>query len=707
MTPYFFTYSLGLYLTSLTTIILGWFVLFMGRRDKTSIMFSVFCFCIAGWSLLQVQMSVAHEPAKALILGKLMNLFIIFIPCFFLHFACYFSGIKRSDRKLLAICYGLCVLFSLFLPSGLLISGIRITPKVRYMISPGLLYLFSSFYFYTLAGMGLYRIYTSYKVSTGLKANQLKYVFWSSLMGFSTGPSNYLYVFGGEISWFHPYCTFGVPLYVLIMAYAMYKLRVMDINLVFRKTVIYGLIYSLCLGLFGLIIILLGHSMVQHVLNAKVFGLSMLAVLVIVLSVKPLDKLLTSITDKFLFHKKYEYHKTLKAASSGMIGIRKLDKLLKLIVNIITKHVRVKQAGIFIFDKDAGQYVSKASRGKGKIPKNYLKFNHRHPLIKYLIKNKEPIVCEELKLCLKNNSSPVLSKIISEMERLNVSVCVPSFLKGKLIGFLLLGEKLSGDMYSQEDLSLFNTLSIQAALAIENALAYEELSQTKDKLFEAEKFAAVGRLAGGIAHEIKNPLASIKTFTEYLNKRFENPEFRAKFQRIVGSEVDRINHIVEQLIFYAHPKSMDLKETALNKIIDETLSLIENDLKKENVQVKKDFACGLPHVLSDRKQLKQVFLNLFLNSVQAMHSNNGKPRQLKIATYKENGSVNISVSDTGKGIGEETKDKIFEPFFTTKENGSGLGLSIVKGIIESYKGRISVESEPGSGTTFHLNIPFN
>ena len=703
MNYYLLIYRSSLYLTTFTTFVLGCFILLKAQRSKTSLVYVAFLFSLAGWSFMQVNLSVVSNMEKLLLINRLAHVFIILIPCLFLHFTYLFLDIEKENRKTLILAYLISLGLITLLPFKAFLPGVRYLANIKYFTIPGPIYHFSCAFFYTLVILSLYELHRGYRNSKGLRATQLKYMFYSAIIGFFSGSSSYLYVYNKPM-FFSPYVTFGVPLYVLTIAYIIYKHRFMDISLVLKKTVIYGIIYSLSLAVFGSIVILLGR-MVMPGVSQKLIGLPMLAVFVIVSMVKPLDKFLTMFTDKFLFRERYEYHKTLREASLGMIHIRELNKLLNLIVTIITKHVRVKQAAIFIHDKETNTYVVKASRGRLKIPKNFLKVTQHNHLLKYLLKTKDSIVCEELKLIFKQNPSTQLKGVIEELDNIEVSICVPSFLKGKLIGFLLLGEKLSGEMYSREDMSLFNTLAMQAGLAIENAQAYEELSKAKDRLFEAEKFASIGRLAGGIAHEIKNPLASIKTFTSYLNRKFDDPEFRSKFQRIVGSEVDRINHIVEQLVSYAHPKGLALQKTDLHKIIEETLSLLENELKKENIKVKTDYFSKCKILSVDPEQFKQVFLNLFLNSIQAMEHNNGKLKELKISTYKQSSYLKVVISDTGEGIPPEKTPLVFDPFFTTKDSGCGLGLSIVKSIVENHGGTISVKSGTNQGTSFSISLP--
>ncbi len=225
----------------------------------------------------------------------------------------------------------------------------------------------------------------------------------------------------------------------------------------------------------------------------------------------------------------------------------------------------------------------------------------------------------------------------------------------------------------------------------ENILLREEV-QKQDQM------KAVATLAAGMAHEIKNPLTSIKTFAEYLPQRYDDPEFREKFQRIVVDEVDRVNNIVKQLLEFSKPRELELKATPIVSILDDTLSLLNNNLLKNKIEVIKDYKAD-PSPLVDKNQLRQAFLNIFLNSIHAM-PNGGT---LTVATSLSSDlRLLTSVKDTGSGISKEHLPHVFDPFYSTKEEGTGLGLSIVHGIITKHGGKIKVESEEGKGTTIRV-----
>ena len=227
----------------------------------------------------------------------------------------------------------------------------------------------------------------------------------------------------------------------------------------------------------------------------------------------------------------------------------------------------------------------------------------------------------------------------------------------------------------------------------ENILLREEIQKS-------EKMKAVATLAAGMAHEIKNPLTSIKTFTEYIKTKQNDPDFIDKFQQIVGSEVDKIDSIVKQLLEFSKPQELHLKETDINSLLDETLSLLNNDFLKHAIRVEK-FYSPISPIKVDPVQIKQVFLNLLLNAIDTID----KDGKITISTETTNNDqICITIEDTGKGISKEDLKHIFDPFFTKKDSGTGLGLSIVHGIIEKHAGKIEVNSKIDNGSTFKILI---
>lgn len=247
-----------------------------------------------------------------------------------------------------------------------------------------------------------------------------------------------------------------------------------------------------------------------------------------------------------------------------------------------------------------------------------------------------------------------------------------------------------------------------------------DLSQVKrleQNVQRAHRLSSIGTLAAGMAHEIKNPLVSIKTFTQLLLDRYNDPDFRSTFSDIVPHEVERIDSIVTRLLHFARPKPASFAPQNLRAIIEEVLTLVENQTRKENVVVETEYSSAHVEVYGDEQQLHQVFLNLVLNAVDAMSESAIRILRIKVEhghmrlrrhgydPLPEVECVKISVSDTGCGVHSDSLDRIFTPFYTTKHDGTGLGLSVVHGIVTEHQGDIYVESAPGEGTTFIITLP--
>lgn len=227
-----------------------------------------------------------------------------------------------------------------------------------------------------------------------------------------------------------------------------------------------------------------------------------------------------------------------------------------------------------------------------------------------------------------------------------------------------------------------------------------EYARMKEELQNQDKMKAVATLAAGMAHEVRNPLTAIKTFTERLPQKSNDPQFISKFTEVVGSEINKIDSIVKQLLEFSKPSPLTLEKLDLRQVTDETLELLNSEFIKHKIRVEKNYN-ELVQIDGDKKRLKQAFLNLFLNSIQAMPDGG----TLTVSTFT-NGhrQLQVSISDTSIGIPKENIPHLFDPFFTTKPNGTGLGLSIVHGIIKEHKGKIEVSSQPGTGTTFTIHL---
>ncbi|MCX5805836.1 MAG: ATP-binding protein [Proteobacteria bacterium] len=231
--------------------------------------------------------------------------------------------------------------------------------------------------------------------------------------------------------------------------------------------------------------------------------------------------------------------------------------------------------------------------------------------------------------------------------------------------------------------------------------SHQELEQAHAQLIKTEKFAALGQLAAGVAHEINNPLGTITIYSHLLLKSLEEEDPRKDDVALIISEANRAKEIVQGLLSFARETKLRESEMNVNDLLEDVLALIGNQSLFYNIKIEKSFYQDIPTITADETKLKQVFLNIILNAAQAMEGN-GK---LTISTTTDKRQIKIKIQDTGPGIPPENMDKLFSPFFTTKEKGTGLGLAISYGIIERHKGKIDVYSELGRGSTFTIILP--
>ena len=243
------------------------------------------------------------------------------------------------------------------------------------------------------------------------------------------------------------------------------------------------------------------------------------------------------------------------------------------------------------------------------------------------------------------------------------------------------------------------------------------LKRLELQIRRSDRLASLGTLSAGMAHEIKNPLVSIKTFAQLLPERYQESDFRATFSSLIVHEIDRIDSLVNQLLRFARPAKPLLRPMHMHEVLEKTFQLVQHRLYQKEIKITRMFEASLDTIRADSDQMEQVFLNFFLNAMDAMKRGGELTVETEIRTgdslvthllpadEERHEALCISIRDTGEGIKKEDIARVFDPFFTTKDFGTGLGLSVVHGIIEEHGGQIEVESEVAKGTVFHIFLP--
>jgi signal transduction histidine kinase len=288
------------------------------------------------------------------------------------------------------------------------------------------------------------------------------------------------------------------------------------------------------------------------------------------------------------------------------------------------------------------------------------------------------------------------------------AMIVSHFVSQKILRSLRMIEKLTksiseGNFHKIEGIKSRDELG--SVIDAINSMS-EELSHREEQIIQSKKLASIGVLTAGVAHELTNPLNNISMIAQTYEELYDelSKEERIDFMSKVEGETERMKEIIKNLLDFSRPKEPNLKKADINATIQKTLKLMQNSLDVSNIETKSNLESGLPGVIIDESQIQQVFVNLITNAVQAMPG--GGTIFISSRIGKNNGFVEITVADTGKGITPEFLPHIFDPFFSTKgDRGTGLGLSVSYGIIKNHKGDIRVESKVGVGTTFTIELP--
>ncbi|MGQ9570347.1 MAG: GAF domain-containing sensor histidine kinase [Thermodesulfovibrionales bacterium] len=562
-------------------------------------------------------------------------------------------------------------------------------------------------------------VYKWFKVKENILKNQIIYVLIGGIFGFLGGSVNFL-------PWYKiavlPVTTILVSLWGPIITYAILRYRLMDINVVIKRTTVYSLSAGL-LGSFFVVFVLATTKYLTDYLRISSFAIMTIAAVVIAILFNPVRNRIQAMIDKIFYKKTYDYYSTIQNVSHELAKTFNPKRIYSFVGDTILTSLGLKNFYMLFFypdekyrvvysissgvkDKEKKEKMVIVKDSKREEPDEVSKIqieekiiNSKSEVVNLLKKLNDVIVREELPQ-MPGISREVADKVNTELMPFKGEAVVPVFIDGKLELMMVLGEKQSGDIYTDEDVRLLNTISDQTAIAVKNAKLY------LDKV-RSERLASIGMISATFAHEIKNPLTSIKTFVQLLPERYSDTDFRENFSRLVIDGVNRIDGLIQDLLDFSSGKiSVELNPVNVTEIMDKVVdeALIQIQLKNRKIEIEKDYKDIEIDMMGDSKRLRQAFINIILNACQAIpeRKEDGKIT-VSINLGEEN--VGILIADNGEGIPPEDIPRIFEPFFSKKTVGAGLGLVITKKIIEDHYGKIEVDSILKKGTIFKITLP--
>lgn len=804
---------------------LGLFVLVSNPTRNTHRLFALLMLNLSLWAL--GVLSIIHCQTEAMAALAIQATFIVacFIPATFYHFVSQFPRQREENRLIvLWLLYGggLAVAALSFSPWHLLSVDVEPGRLPRTVYGP-VFTLMPVLIVLSMVAM-LHELVVKLRAARDIERRQVQYlmlgIFSLGILGLvSNVIAPFLSIQSTEI-----YGPCFTVLMAAIFSYAMLRYHLLDVWILVSRATVYGVITAVTTVVFFASVSAVHWLSLTETLGGS-FVSSLLAAVMVVLLVLPLKEYVQLLADRTILRRHYDEARLIERLIRMTSETVQLEVLLRTVAEEIIATLGVTRLRIYLTeDGPRGRLIQAYPAGVVDAPLDqvesaeFIDFLREHPV---------PVSPQEMRYHWNNRPShePIAAMLDARFAR----ILVPLRSKSGPIGMILLGEKDSHDMYSQQDHHVFRSVAGTIATAIENARLYDRLEKlnlhlerimesmraavvavdahglvttvneearvmlgplmagdtldgvapkvaqmlnrtihegrgiadvetvitgpegdlipvamsssyfqtshnvaagamvllfnlTQIKRLEssvqrADRLTSIGTMAAGMAHEIKNPLQSIKTFTQLLPKRYDEADFRKTFAEVVPPEVQRIDDIVTRLLDFARPKPVEFLPQDLEQIVHDVLALMANQLKHRNITVKVAFPPKARPVTGDGQQLKQVFLNLFLNAADAMQDS--KERQLSIRVHhgychmigrdgsspQEIPCAEVSISDTGCGINAEDLRQLFNPFFTTKAHGSGLGLSVVHSIINEHHGEIDVTSAPGVGTTFFLVLP--
>ncbi len=499
----------------------------------------------------------------------------------------------------------------------------------------------------------------------------------------------YLPFLGVEIP---PVGTILVLVFLYMLHQSVLQLRLLDLyELAGRLAVLTALSFTLA-GILWVLAWLGGGQ--AYFLHAVVAALAVLVLF------DPVRRRVLEQIGSFLFRERFDLDQEVQELRREVAHVLEIEELADTLMDGLERSRRVTHASLYLGEEGLLRYERVSFVGPE--PVSRLEIGPAGPLLERL-REEGFVVLENVERQLgeqrdagEDREAETLYEVAQTMNAMHASLCLAiQSQDGDLYGILALRDQRVRDAFAPEEIALLVGLAAQSAIALENSRHYQRLK-------ERDRLAALGEMAAGLAHEIRNPLGAIKASAQYLREGDED-DTNDEFLDIIVEEVDRLNRVVGSFLDYARPSKGNPSPADVNAALERTLVLLQSEVGE--VQVTVDLDRELPAVRIDVEQLRQVLINLVQNALQAMDGDGAL--HLSTGTRRTEGApvVEIRVRDTGPGIAEAVLAKLFVPFVTTKQKGSGLGLAISQRIVAAAGGRIVVRTKPGEGTTFIVRLP--
>ncbi len=698
----------------LLNVSLAGITLFRNSASRLNRVFAYFLGSLAVWNFGVFLLRQAPDPATAFFWEIVIHVGIILVPAFYYHFVLIFLESTTQHRRSLALAYVLAFLFSLanVTASPLFMKGVTNTywgwaPATGPLYTPYFLYL-NAFFILGLVQLGK----ATKATDSSFRRNRARLIQMGTAVTLLGGFIDFIrFILARFVPALDRAYPVGIPanmVFAVMLGISIVRYRLFDVTVAVKKTAIYAMLGVVITSVLSLVTRLIDYHLDLGEMRALWVVVPLGFVVTLLLS--PLGQPLEDRIQRLMFSKRRGCYDTLLALSKRMSGILNFNKLVDTLVQGLVQGIPLTYCALLIYDRETNSYVPYREERAPQTDRDGTPSPIRSDsaIVQWLKREGDVLVKEEV--TLNRKIAEYFSSAESELEEVDASLIVPLKIENNLIGIVLMGEKLSGEIFDSQELEVLSVLANQAAISLGNASLYEELGSTNARLVEANQLKS--QFLASMSHELRTPLNSIIGFSKVLLNRLDGEltDRQEAYIRSVHSSGTHLLRLINSILDFSrieagktdvHPEEVDLHDL-IGECIDTSAPLARG----KPLKIEKDVPLDLPPLRADRTKIKQVLLNLLSNAVKFTATG-----RVLVRVQPEPDCVHLSVADTGIGIREHDLARLFQPFsrlnnpLSREAGGTGLGLAISKKFVEMHGGKIWAESRENQGSTFHFTLP--
>jgi signal transduction histidine kinase len=673
--------------------------------------FAYFAGAMAVWNVGVFMLRTSSDVDAAILAEIIIHVGVIAIPAFYYHFVLIFLDATTRHRPSLVFAYALAFVYTLVNLSGtpLFMKGVKMT-YWGWAPDTGPLYLP---YLVALNIIMIYGVTLLSRANKGLdssfRRNRGTLIVLGTLVSLAGGFIDFSrFIVARFIPMADQMYPIGIPanmVFALMLGTSIVRYRLFAVDLFMKKAAVYGVVGTvITVALF-----VVTRAIEQYFSLADIDTLWIVVPLglLVTLLIGPWGKTLEDRIERLMFSKRRGCYETLIELSKRMSAILNFNELVDTLIHGLVRGIPVTHTALMIFDANTSTFSNYREETTVDEGVGVLTIRADSPVVQWL-SEEGLLVKEEAKL------NPRIARYFEaaegELDVIRASLIVPLIIDKKLNGILLLGEKLSGEIFDAQELEMLSLLANQAAISLENARLYEGLSTSNVRLMEASRLKS--QFLASMSHELRTPLNSIIGFSKVLLNRLDGDlteRQEAYVKSVHGSSrhlLELINGILDFSRIEAGKFEMRPEKVTLHDLVEECIESSMPLVRDKRLKVERDIPVELPEIYADRTRIKQVLLNLLSNAIKFTSAG-----RVLVQVRTEAEAVHFSVADTGIGISAADLQRLFEPFqrldnpLAQQADGTGLGLAISKKFVELHHGRIWAESRENQGSTFHFTLP--